>query len=180
MKLRILIPLLVLCTAATVWAGGSVELSPEEAEDGFTKVEAQDIELRWRVDGQEIDFVVSAPTTGWVAIGFDPSTAMKDAQMIYGFVRNGAVTVRDQYGDGPFSHKSDTELGGSSDIISSGGSEENGRTTIRFTIPIDSGDAYDVPLTPGEEHKVLLAYGPDGEDNFTAKHAFRVSAALRL
>jgi hypothetical protein len=180
MRRIVLTVCIALAAAGAAWAGGTAEVSPEQTEDGFTKVEAKEMEFRWKVDGQQIDFVVSAPTTGWVAVGFDPSTAMKDAQMIFGFVENGTVQIRDHFGDGAFSHKADTALGGSDDVRSPGGSEENGNTTLSFSIPIDSGDQYDVPLKPGTEHTVLFAYGPDGEDNFTAKHSFRVKVDLTL
>jgi hypothetical protein len=166
--------------AAALYAGGTAEVSPTEGEDGFTKVQAEDIEMQWKVDGDRIDFIISAPTTGWVSIGFDPSQAMKDAQMVFGFVSGGEATITDQYGTGPFSHAKDTDLGGRDDVSSTEGSDENGTTTLRFTIPIDSGDEYDTPLTPGEKHTVLFAYGPDGEDNFTAKHTFRIKAELEL
>jgi hypothetical protein len=180
MRTYIFTVLMACLIAATAAAGGSAELSPSEGEDGFSVVQAEEMELRWKVDGSEIDFVISAPTTGWVALGFDPTRAMKDAQMIYGFVQDGTVTISDQYGDGAFSHAADTALGGSNDVSFPKGTEENGRTTLHFSVPIDSGDEYDVPLTPGETHTVLFAFGPDGEDNFSTKHSFRISAELEL
>ena len=180
MRTLYMIGLLFLIGAATAAAGGSAEVTPQAGENGFTRVAAQDVELEWKVDGEKIVFVMSAPTTGWVAVGFDPDRAMKGADMIFGFVEGGEAEISDHYGDGLFSHKADTALGGSKDVRLIEGSEENGRTTLRFSVPIDSGDQFDRSLTPGEIHTVLFAYGPDGEDNFSAKHAFRSSAEFEL
>jgi hypothetical protein len=98
---------------------------------------------------------------------------MKDAQMVLGYVKDGAGYVEDQFGTGTFTHKKDTDLGGSRDIRLISSSESSGRTEFVFAVPIDSGDEYDSILTPGVEHTVLLAHGANGEDNFTKKHASR-------
>ncbi len=180
MRIHYMAVLLFLIGAATAAASGSAEVTPQEGEDGFTRVAAQEVEIEWKVDGEEIEFVISAPTTGWVAIGFDPERAMKGADMIFGFVDQGEATISDQYGNGLFSHKADTSLGGSNDVQLLDAGEENGRTRIRFSRPLDSGDQYDRPLSPGGRHTVMFAYGPDEADNFTSKHTFRSSAELEL
>ncbi|MFP4180689.1 MAG: DOMON domain-containing protein [Spirochaetaceae bacterium] len=98
---------------------------------------------------------------------------MKDANIIFGFVKEGEVHIEDHYGTGTFSHEKDTDIGGSRDILDYSGSESDGETTLEFTIPLDSGDEYDTPLTLSKEHTVLFAFGPDGADNFSTKHSTR-------
>lgn len=166
--------------SASVWANGGQEVIPEKDSDGYLSVSADDMQVRWMVEGENLSFEVDAPTTGWIAVGFDPTRVMKDANFVIGYVQGNSVVVKDQFGNGTFSHKGDTELGGSDDIIESAGSEQAGRTTIKFTIPIDSGDEYDTVLTPGELHTVLIAYGPNGADNFTTKHAMRTKVSVKL
>ncbi|MFO7849399.1 MAG: DOMON domain-containing protein [Spirochaetia bacterium] len=161
----------LLLVSAVIFSGGAQEAVPEESGDGFKEVEAEGVQLKWRAGDDNIEFVISAPTTGWVSVGFNPSRAMKDGHFIFGYVKEGEPVVEDHYGSGTFSHKSDEELGGSRDIISFDGSESDGVTTLEFTIPIDSGDEYDTPLTLSQEHTVLLAYGPDGADDFSTKHS---------
>ena len=61
-------------------------------------------------------------------------------------------------------------MGGSDDISAASGDETDGTTTIRFTIPLDSGTPGDKPLVPGNTVEVLLAYGPDDADDFDGYH----------
>ena len=164
----------------TAFAGGTQEVEPEVAADGFKQVSAKEVEVRWKVDGEQLMFELSAPTTGWVSIGFNPTRVMKDADFVFGYVQGTEVVVTDQFGNGTFSHTRDTAMGGSDDIVEFDGSESGGRTSLSFTIPIDSGDQYDSVLSPGQEHTVLMAYGPDGADNFSKKHIERAQVKLTL
>ena len=41
-----------------------------------------DYEIRWMADGEYAYFGIRARTTGWVSVGFNPSSGMKDADMI--------------------------------------------------------------------------------------------------
>lgn len=164
-----------------VYANGQKEeLEIKKNENGAFLLEASDISLEWLVEGDELHMTISAPTTGWVAVGFKPSRIMKDANFVIGYVSGGEVFIEDHFGSGTFAHKPDTELGGTRDVTLKSGSEENGTTSLSFSLPLSSGDEYDREITPGEEIKVLLAYGGNGEDNFNAKHRFRTSAQLMI
>ncbi len=164
---------LVSVAVGLLYAGGGQEVVPESDEDGFMSIVNEDVQLRWKVTGETIDFEMTAATTGWVSIGFNPTRVMKDADFIFGFVKDGEVVISDQFGTGAFSHASDEELGGEDNIISFSGSESDGKTSLNFTIPVNSGDEYDSVLTPGQTHTVLYAFGPDGADNFEKKHSNR-------
>jgi hypothetical protein len=136
----------------------------------FKSAESGGFTLEWRVMDTDLEVRMSGPSTGWVAVGFDPENRMGGADMIMGYVSGDEVTVTDQYGTSAVGHSPDTEIGGSSDVSNTDGSESGGRTTIHFTIPLNSGDEYDNPLTPGGTHTVIMAAGPDGADNFSSYH----------
>jgi hypothetical protein len=146
--------------------------SANDGQDTGKSVEHQGFTLTWRVDGENLEVAVEAPTKGWVAVGFEPSSMMKDADYIIGYVTENEVFIRDDFGVGTASHKADTELGGSDDVSILGGSETNGNTSIQFSIPLQSGDEYDKVLEPGATYVVLLAYGNvDNVDSIHRKHA---------
>jgi PKD repeat protein len=148
------------------------------AKPGYIKVAAaykeitsQGITLKWMVDGANLKVIVSAPTLGWVSAGFNPSQDNhKDANIIIGYVKSGTVYIQDNFGTAAFVHASDVSLGGTDNVTDATGTESSGVTEIGFTIPLDSGDPYDRALTPGQSYKVILAYGPNGADNFTSQH----------
>ncbi|NLI99382.1 PKD domain-containing protein [bacterium] len=149
-------------------------------ELGYEKVEASGITLEWRVDGTNLDIRLFAPTRGWVAVGFDPTTSMKDANFIIGYVQGSDVFISDQYGNSNFSHEPDADAQGSNNITSKQGQETGTGTRISFTIPLDSGDPRDRALVAGQTYKVLLAYGPDNADEFTTKHATKTSVNIKI
>ncbi len=149
-------------------------------ELGYEKVEVSGITLEWRVDGANLDIRLFAPTRGWVAVGFDPTTSMKDANMIFGYVSGSDVFISDQYGNTNFTHQPDSEGAGSDNVTSKQGQETGTGTRISFTIPLDSGDPRDRALVAGQTYKVLLAYGPDNADDFTTKHATKTSVDIQI
>lgn len=80
----------------------------------------RDFTVNWRSDGQMVYLGVKVKTTGWIAIGIQPGTRMKDADMIIGFVRGGETQVFDQFSTGDYGpHGDDTSLGGTNDIEAS-------------------------------------------------------------
>lgn len=150
---------------------------PQETHSAYQDTTVEDFTFSWRVDDEDLLHVrVSAPTTGWVAVGFNPKTLMKDADLIMGYVKDGTAFFSDQFGTALTSHKPDTALGGEDNLVEREATEEEGVTRLHFAIPLDSGDPYDRVLERGETYKVILAYG--GADNFSAKH--KETASLKI
>jgi len=145
---------------------------------GYREASLIGMKLQWKFDGQDLEIVLTAPTTGWVAIGFDPSTMMKDANFILAYVKDGQVSAIDQYGSQLTNHSPDTTLGGTDDVTAVSGSDDGNTTEVTLRIPANSGDKYDHALAPGEEHTVLLAYGP--KDDFETQHTARGKLKLIL
>jgi len=150
------------------------------AMPSFQTVEDIGMTFSWAVDGDELEIELSGPTTGWIAVGFKPSRMMKDANILIGYVDGSGATMTDQFGTTMTAHRPDADLGGSEDVTVLSGEESDGTTTIRFRIPLDSGDEYDQPLAAGEEMRVILAYGENGADNTSAYHADRSGVDITL
>ncbi len=144
---------------------------------GFKEVTAAGVTFDWKITGSNIEIGLKARTSGWVAVAFDPTTLMKGANFIIGYVKDGKVFVADQFGNQLTNHAADTTLGGQDNVTNVSGKEENGVTEIHFTIPLNSGDQYDKPLAAGK-HVVLLAHG-DGDD-FETPHKPDARAKLTL
>lgn len=147
------------------------EVVPGQTGSG-SEISVDNVLLSWQIGDSNIEFDFTAPTTGWIAVGFDPTAAMKDADIIIGYVSGDGSHIRDDWGDGFTSHRPDTEIGGTDDVTLISGNEEDGTTRLIFSIPLSSGDSYDKELAAGEAYKILLAYGPDDADNFQGYHAW--------
>lgn len=143
------------------------------------EVTVKGMSFSWSIEGTTLQGKISAKTTGWVAVGFNPTEKMKDANIVIGYVKDGAGTVADHFGKSATSHVDDTELGGTNDVSLVSAVEENGTTTIEFTMPMDSADRYDGTLSPNDDTVLIMAYGPD-RDSFKPRHSFRGSKTVNL
>lgn len=132
----------------------------------------QDMKVFWTVDGDNIMVKLSAPTEGWVAIGFDPEEDMMGANIIIGAVKNGKVRIEDHYGDRKRGHSPDDKLGGKNDVVNPEGMEEGGVTTISFTLPLAAGDKFDKTIDVSKDYRIMVAFG-SGRDSFSAGHQYR-------
>ena len=139
---------------------------------------ADDFRLEWMVDGDDLHVVFSSITSGWIAVGFDPTKKMKDANIIMGYVDDGEVIIEDHFGNGQISHRNDEAMGGTNNLMNTDGSEIFGVTELIFTIPLDSGDPHDRVLVEGQTYKVIFA--SHTKDKITMKHNRRTSREITL
>lgn len=133
----------------------------------------------WSVAGENLAVKLSAPTTGWVAIGFHPTDMMKDANIIIGMVKDGKVEIADDFGTQPTQHGPDTKRDGQENVTVVGGSETGNTTTLEFSIPLNSGDPNDGVIDPKADTVIMLAYGPD-RDSIKLKHQFAKTMTVNL
>jgi hypothetical protein len=137
-----------------------------------------DYEIHWVNDAHYIYAAMKARTTGWVALGIQPGSKMKDADMILGFVKDGEVAIFDLFSTGDFGpHSTDTEIGGTFNIAGSGGKEEDGYTVIEFKRALDTGDQRDNKLTGGK-NEIIWSYG--SVDELATKHTNRGYGEITL
>jgi len=126
-------------------------------------------ELYWKVlENDELYFAIRAKTTGWVAVGFDPSFMMKDADIKIANIVDGVVTIEDHYGNSATGHRQDDQK----EIVEYAGSEQDGWTFVEWIMPLDSGNPGDKPVKIGQKNKVILAFS-SSTDSLWRKHSFR-------
>lgn len=140
---------------------------------------AGDMSFSWKIVDKNIHVKLSGETTGWIAVGFNPTDQMKDANFVIGYVKDDKVTIEDDFGHEERAHKMDEDMGGKNDVTVVGGEEKGKTTTIEFSIPLDSGDKYDTVIDPNGETVVLLAYG-GSRDSFKSKHKYRTAIKVNL
>jgi len=154
-------------------------IESNEYEFGIT-LGANDFELFWQVENDSIAFGMRAKTDGWLAIGIDPSSVMKDADMFVGYVGDdGTAVLYDCYATGKTGpHPPDTELGGTSDILEYNGTFDGDWTTFEFSRKLATGDRYDNVVHTDGDTKVLWAYG--STDDKSIKHMQRGGVIVDL
>ena len=148
--------------------GGDISLDDDIL--GFNVEVISDFTFKWKVVGDSLRCMLLAPSTGWLAVGFDPTEEMLDADFIIGYVNDGTTYVRDDFGVSEIMHSADVGLGGDNHVTRVFGHEEGGVSEMRFTIPLNSGDVYDRILIPGQTYTIIFAYGFNGADDFNSIH----------
>jgi hypothetical protein len=167
-KLLLLLAVLALAFAVSCKkaspAGPTV---PSKDSNGYYSVSASGATFKWKIDGTNLDCELSAPTTGWVGVGFGPDGLMADAKgFVMGYVVSGTPTISEMYSVGHAAPQPDTVQ----NISNMTGTETGGTTEITFTLPMNSGDPQDEVFTQNMNLYILLAYGPNGADDFTTQH----------
>jgi hypothetical protein len=139
----------------------------------------EDITFAWSIAGDSLNVRLQAKTDAWVGIGFNPTSRMKDANIIIGFVKDGEVTVVDHFGTAERGHEMDTRVGGKSNVDNISGKEAGGTTEISFSVPLNSDDPKDRPIWTNKPNTILLAHGA-GRDSFRTKHVRRMVLEVNL
>lgn len=147
-------------------------------ESKSRNLEIDNMEISWDIVEENVIFTVSAPTNGWVSIGFEPTKMMKDADIIIAYVKDGDLYIEDHYGNSNVSHKADTALGGEDNVKPVKGVETDNKTTVTFSIPLNSGDKYDKVLEEGKTYSIIFAYGK--KDNFKSWHKYKGKSDITL
>jgi hypothetical protein len=176
-KIFIIIITLTALSLAPLFADGQQE-EASSGEAATSEVMLDEMQVSVEVQGDNLLVEVSAPTTGWVAVGFKATRMMKDANIIMGYVDGGEVFLEDHFGVSNFGHKPDVELGGGRNVTLRGGSEDGTTTELAFLIPLAAADEYDVDLSPGETVKMICAYG--ATDDTGKKHRYRKSTQILI
>ena len=159
---------------ATKWAADGV-ISADEYQNNRAY---GDYTIYWSNDAEYVYIGMKAKTAGWVAVGFGAETLMKNADIIMGSVTDGKLSIADMSSTGEFGpHPPDTQLGGTDDILASGGKVDNGYTTIEFKRKLNTGDKFDKPLIMGI-NKIIWAYS--SEPVLTLKHSSRGTGEIEL
>lgn len=136
--------------------------------------------LYWEFQDDKVFMGIVAKSKGWVAIGFDPSTVMANADMIFGLVdEQGNVQAVDAWSTGMFGpHPPDVNQGGASSILSFAGTRTDDLVVFEFDRLLNTGDNMDKVIPVSGNFKVIWAYGPTLQ--FTAKHSKAGSAVLKM
>lgn len=114
-----------------------------------------------------VSMAVSAPTTGWVALGFG-AEKMDDASLFLGTVTDGKTALSQQRGSGHGHRELADPL-----KVDYAMSEAGGSTTLEMAFR-----AADVVAAGQSELKILAAYG--ATDSITAYHTARDRVTVKL
>lgn len=137
-------------------------------------VEAGGIRAQWRHREDTVEFTVTAPTTGWVAIGFNEVDSIVGAELVMMRAEAGGVYASHRNVLGAGDPRPVEQLGRASAVLAAGGAIASGRATFRLRLHHDLGAP--PSLAPGSELVLILAYSvsPDFDHHSRVRRHIRV------
>ncbi len=138
-------------------------------------------ELYWKfLDNDTIQMAIQAKASGIVAVGFDPTVRMKDADMVIGYRQaTGEFELHDAWSLGETGpHPDDVDEGGSFDLLEYTVKESGGVTTAEFTRLLSTGDDLDNDIP--REGKMTLIWATSNTDAFETTHTRRGTATIDM
>ncbi|GJM34016.1 MAG: hypothetical protein DHS20C18_30170 [Saprospiraceae bacterium] len=141
-------------------------------------IEVGGMSIDWQETADAWIFTLTAPTDGWVALGFNEQNNIVHANLIMGAMKNGEVVFEDQYVVGAGLHPMIETLGGTAAIYGLWGKEATGRTTVGFSIPKVSNDGFHKNLSAGSQVWLICAYSVS--DDFDHHSRMREHVRVKL
>ena len=123
--------------------------------DAWKKIERNGMVFEWKIEGTKLRCKMKAPTTGWVAIGFNTHANLPGTNLIMDAVEQEFFRIDDRYIVAPGNHKSMIQMGVDDQITLKNAKEWQGTTMIEFVIPLQSNDKYHLQLNKGSEYHLL-------------------------
>lgn len=167
MKIHVLIGI-------AIWLAAHSLMLPEQRPS----LEVNGMKVKWVIKDKHIQFELSAPTKGWLAIGFNETEALPNTYLVMACVVHGKVMVVEHKTLAPGNYQPITALGGQASVVLLGGKEQDNATTVQFSIPQQVADGFHKRLLPGSKWHLLMAYSR--EDDFKHHSMMRSNIAITL
>lgn len=139
-------------------------ITKNEYRSNFTDPTTK-VVILWEHDGEFLFIALASNTSGWISFGWSTGeivsasggVQMTNMDMVIGRVASGNVLeVTDHHGTSNWTHAPDLDF---AQIEEAKGLDNGYTTTLEFAIRLRSSDEEDVPLIPGDEYYLAMAFG---------------------
>jgi DOMON domain len=148
------------------------------SENKMKQIEVNKMIIKWESKSNELTFEVFAPTTGWVAIGFNSENNIVGTNLIMGASIDNNSMVEEQYVVAAGVHKPIALAGGEVAISDYRCIEDKKGTTLKFSISQKQLDKFHYSLTEGTKIWLVCAYSQ--EDDFNHHSIMRQHVEVTL
>ena len=139
-------------------------------------VESGGMRVSWSHQNDEIVFALSAPTEGWVAIGFNTVNDIVGAELVMVRVTDAVAYAEHRYVVAPGDHRPVSSFGRSSAVRAVGGAVSGRRVDVDLRLATDLTPDSGVSLVPGQRLYLIMAYSvsPDFDHHSRMRRHVRV------
>lgn len=168
----------IIITTIGILCGAVAMLFNPTPSNQTNSIRKNGMEVTWAYENNRVQFEMKAPTTGWIAIGFNEAGQLKNTYLIMGRVANNLVKVKEHFIVEPGDYRSIETFGAPVLVDAIEGLENEEGTVIRFSLPIEAIDAYRKSLEPGTHYSLLMAFSL--EDDFQHHSVMRTQTTIQL
>jgi hypothetical protein len=127
-------------------------------------IEVNGMTVEWTHRKDRVFFTVSAPTEGWIVLGFNEKDDISGTNLLFGRVKAGKVEVADHFVVAAGNHQPTEKVGGTAVFQDVSGTEKAGKTTLSFSMPVQAADPFHFDLKEGTTRWFICAFS--AEDDF--------------
>ncbi len=149
-----------------------------QTNPNMKKIAQNGMTVDWEIDQERLLLTIQAPTSGWVAVGFNTRDGLTGTNLIMTAVEGAETNISDRYIVAPGDHRSVADLGGKSAVTLIAGVENATGTTVRFALSLKAADRFHLDLAEGKTLHLLMAFSR--EDDFAHHSMMRTSVQITL
>jgi|GEM_PF-3374694 len=129
----------------------------------FKEAHLNGVVFRWKIENGDFICEMKAPSPGWIAASFKPTSGVVQSNLIMGSFDSGLSKCEDHTVIDINNHVQVEELGGSNSLIACDVIESDGYTQMFFTLPTTAYDGYHYNFIEGEEMFVTVSYSQNDD-----------------
>ncbi len=141
-------------------------------------IEKNGMSVHLQRDSEYLTITMTAPTDGWVTIGFNESVDITGAYLLMGRVRGTIAEVVEYTTISPGNYKPISSLGAQVRVKNVRGRQTQGYTSLTFSLPINMQGEFQKSLEKGTEYVLIMAYSTS--DDFDHHSIMRTSIHMAL
>lgn len=135
-----------------------------QTHNKMKEIKVDKMVIKWEANAEQVLFEVFAPTSGWVALGFNSTNNIVGTNLIMGASKSNQSIVEDHFVVSVGVHRQTELVGGKTAINNLNCIENSYGTTMKFSIPQVPLDRFHYNLSQGTKLWLICAYSQ--EDNF--------------
>ncbi len=165
-------------TAQDIKLNNSIKYLSVTEDSTYKKIEKNNMVVSWYFTIDSCFFEMSAPNTGWVAIGFNEYDDITGTYLVMGAVNKATTVVVEYLTSGPGNYAPLSELGIANAVDNVSGLETSSNSTIAFSLPRKPYTKYQKNIEPGKTYYLIMAYSE--EDDFKHHSMMRTMQKIIL
>ena len=143
---------------------------PAIAEEQARRIIDDHVEFSWKHKADRLFGELSAPTAGWIAVGFNERRTLKGTRFVIAAVSTSPIRAEEHIALVP-DHRNVSALGLPPALDHVSGSYSQGLSRLEFSLPHQFPEHPALQLAPGASPHLMLAWSQDAD--FTHHSAWR-------